>query len=101
MNSSSYAPRHRGATALEQTLSFALHPKAPDISANPALPLPNKRLLSAAVREFKAVCLNKVPDLGLFSSQDLLLFYLFFEIGLVPMYFIIGGWGHETAATPR
>jgi len=32
---------------------------------------------------------------GLFAAQDLLLFYLFFEIGLVPMYFIIGIWGHE------
>lgn len=33
--------------------------------------------------------------IGVFSAQDLLLFYLFFEIGLVPMYFIIGIWGHE------
>lgn len=33
--------------------------------------------------------------LGVFASQDLLLFYLFFEIALVPMYFIIGIWGHE------
>lgn len=33
--------------------------------------------------------------LGLFSAQDLLLFYLFFEVGLVPMYFIIGIWGSE------
>ncbi len=33
--------------------------------------------------------------LGLFSCRDLLLFYLFFEVGLVPMYFIIGMWGHE------
>ncbi len=32
--------------------------------------------------------------IGLFSSRDLLLFYLFFEIGLVPMYFIIGIYGH-------
>ena len=31
--------------------------------------------------------------LGVFSAQDLLLFYLFFEVGLVPMYFIIGIWG--------
>lgn len=31
--------------------------------------------------------------IGLFSAQDLLLFYVFFEIGLVPMYFIIGLWG--------
>lgn len=33
--------------------------------------------------------------LCLFAAQDLLLFYLFFEIGLVPMYFIIGIWGSE------
>ena len=33
--------------------------------------------------------------IGLFSSQDLLLFYLFFEVALVPMYFIIGIWGGE------
>lgn len=31
--------------------------------------------------------------LGVFTARDLLLFYLFFEIGLVPMYFIIGMWG--------
>ncbi len=31
--------------------------------------------------------------IGVFSARDLLLFYLFFEIGLVPMYFIIGMWG--------
>ena len=33
--------------------------------------------------------------IGVFSARDLLLFYLFFEIGLVPMYFIVGIWGHE------
>ena len=33
--------------------------------------------------------------IGLFASRDLLLFYVFFEVGLVPMYFIIGSWGHE------
>lgn len=33
--------------------------------------------------------------IGLFSAQDLLLFYLFFEVGLVPMYFIVGIWGGE------
>ena len=33
--------------------------------------------------------------IGLFAAQDLLLFYLFFEIGLVPMYFIVGIWGGE------
>ncbi|MBI2755935.1 MAG: NADH-quinone oxidoreductase subunit M [Chloroflexi bacterium] len=33
--------------------------------------------------------------IGTFSVLDLLLFYVFFEISLVPMYFIIGIWGHE------
>jgi len=33
--------------------------------------------------------------IGVFAARDLLLFYLFFEIGLVPMYFIIGIWGAE------
>lgn len=33
--------------------------------------------------------------IGVFAARDLLLFYLFFEIALVPMYFIIGLWGHE------
>lgn len=33
--------------------------------------------------------------MGVFAAQDLLLFYLFFEVGLVPMYFIIGIWGSE------
>ena len=33
--------------------------------------------------------------IGLFSARDLLLFYLFFEVGLVPMYFIIGIFGHQ------
>ena len=33
--------------------------------------------------------------LGVFASMDLFLFYLFFEVGLVPMYFLIGIWGGE------
>src|SRR5229473_401853 len=33
--------------------------------------------------------------LGVFGSMDLFLFYLFCEVGLVPMYFLIGIWGGE------
>ena len=33
-------------------------------------------------------------SMGAFVSLDLLLFFLFFEVVLVPMYFLIGGWGH-------
>lgn len=33
--------------------------------------------------------------LGVFIALDLFLFFVFFEIVLVPMYFIIGGWGYS------
>ncbi|HTS75094.1 MAG TPA: NADH-quinone oxidoreductase subunit M [Bryobacteraceae bacterium] len=33
--------------------------------------------------------------IGVFVSIDLFLFYVFWEISLVPMYFLIGIWGHE------
>lgn len=33
--------------------------------------------------------------LGVFVSLDLLLFFVFWEIGLVPMYFLINQWGSE------
>ena len=31
--------------------------------------------------------------IGVFAAQDILLFYIFFEAGLIPMYLIIGIWG--------
>ena len=33
--------------------------------------------------------------IGVFLSLDLFVFFLFWEIVLVPMYFLIGGWGYE------
>ena len=33
--------------------------------------------------------------MGTFLSLDLFVFFIFFEIVLVPMYFLIGGWGYE------
>ncbi|AJY46463.1 NADH-quinone oxidoreductase subunit M [Martelella endophytica] len=33
--------------------------------------------------------------IGVFVSLDIVMFYVFFEAGLVPMYLIIGIWGHE------
>ncbi len=35
----------------------------------------------------------EVGMLGVFMSQDLLVFFVFWEIGLVPMYFLINQWG--------
>lgn len=39
--------------------------------------------------------LLQVGLLGVFMSLDLILFFLFWEIGLVPMYFLIAQWGGE------
>ena len=36
--------------------------------------------------------------LGVFLALDLLVFFFFFEIVLVPMYFLIAGWGYENRA---
>ncbi len=33
--------------------------------------------------------------LGVFAARDVLLFYVFFEFTLVPLFFLIGIWGHE------
>jgi NADH-quinone oxidoreductase subunit M len=33
--------------------------------------------------------------IGVFLAQDLFLFYVFWEVSLVPMYFLIGIWGHD------
>ncbi|MGH9272373.1 MAG: NADH-quinone oxidoreductase subunit M [Ilumatobacteraceae bacterium] len=37
--------------------------------------------------------------MGSFLSLDLFMFFIFFEIVLVPMYFLIGGWGYEGRVT--
>jgi NADH-quinone oxidoreductase subunit M len=47
-------------------------------------------------KEFYAfLLLLEVGLIGVFIAQDLFLFYVFWEISLVPMYFLIGIWGHE------
>ncbi|WP_068077549.1 NADH-quinone oxidoreductase subunit M [Novosphingobium lentum] len=40
-----------------------------------------------------AFLLMETLMIGVFSAQDLFLFYIFFEAGLIPMYLIIGIWG--------
>jgi NADH-quinone oxidoreductase subunit M len=40
-----------------------------------------------------AFLLMETLIIGVFASQDIFLFYLFFEAGLIPMYLIIGIWG--------
>src|SRR5437764_1632345 len=44
---------------------------------------------------FAIMLLLESAMIGVFVSLDLLLFYLFFEASLVPMFFLIGIWGGE------
>ena len=52
--------------------------------------------IQSRVKEFYAfLLLLEVGLVGVFLAQDLFLFYVFWEVSLVPMYFLIGIWGHE------
>jgi NADH-quinone oxidoreductase subunit M len=44
------------------------------------------------------ILLLEAAVLGSFLSLDLIFFFFFFELTLVPAYFIIAGWGHERRA---
>ena len=37
----------------------------------------------------------EVGMLGVFAAEDLILFYIFFEVTLIPMYLLVGIWGDE------
>ncbi|MEZ0491807.1 NuoM family protein [Kineococcus sp. TBRC 1896] len=43
-------------------------------------------------------CFLQTTCLGVFAAQDLLLFFVFFDLSIVGMYFVIAGWGHGDAA---
>jgi len=48
------------------------------------------------VREFHVLLLLlQTGMMGVFLSLDLFLFYVFWEVTLIPMYFLVGIWGHE------
>ena len=44
---------------------------------------------------FAILFIAEVGMLGVFAAQDLILFYIFFEITLIPMYLMVGIWGDE------
>jgi NADH-quinone oxidoreductase subunit M len=53
------------------------------------------RVIRKRVKEFFLLFLLLATGMfGVFVSLDLILFYVFWEIGLVPMYFLIGIWGN-------
>ncbi len=52
--------------------------------------------ITSRVGEYMATFLfMEVLMIGVFAAQDLFLFYIFFEAGLIPMYLIIGIWGGD------
>jgi len=52
--------------------------------------------IDSRVREFNVfMLLLEAGMIGVFVSLDLFLFYIFWEAMLIPMYFLIGIWGHE------
>jgi NADH-quinone oxidoreductase subunit M len=54
------------------------------------------RSITRRVKEFYAfLLLLEFGLMGVFIALDLFLFYVFWEVSLVPMYFLIGIWGHE------
>ncbi len=53
-----------------------------------------------AIREkpvgfYVLLLLLEAAMLGVFAARDVILFYVFFEFTLVPLFFLIGIWGHE------
>jgi len=57
-------------------------------------------VFSANVRErphalVVLMLLLETASIGVFTALDALLFYVFFEVSLVSMYFMIAGWGYE------
>ncbi len=54
------------------------------------------RSIQDRIKEYYAfLLLLEFGLIGVFIAQDLFLFYVFWEVSLVPMYFLIGIWGHE------
>jgi NADH-quinone oxidoreductase subunit M len=44
---------------------------------------------------FAMLLLLETGMLGVFAAQDIILFYVFFEFTLIPLFFLIGIWGSE------
>jgi NADH-quinone oxidoreductase subunit M len=43
---------------------------------------------------FMLFLLLEIGMLGVFTAQNLILFFIFFEVTLIPMFFLIGKWGY-------
>jgi NADH-quinone oxidoreductase subunit M len=44
---------------------------------------------------YRLILILETGMLGVFTARDIILFYVFFEFTLIPLFFIIGIWGHK------
>jgi NADH-quinone oxidoreductase subunit M len=44
---------------------------------------------------YRLLLILETGMLGVFTARDIILFYVFFEFTLIPLFFIIGIWGHK------
>lgn len=44
---------------------------------------------------YSMIFLLQTAVLGVFCARDMFLFFMFWELELIPMYFLIGQWGHQ------
>jgi NADH-quinone oxidoreductase subunit M len=62
----------------------------------PIVVLSTKVHIDKRVKEFMIwLLLMETGILGVFLSMDMILFYFFWELSLIPLYFILGIWGGE------
>ncbi|MGJ5815131.1 complex I subunit 4 family protein [Paludibaculum fermentans] len=62
----------------------------------PLVILVSWKYIQKRVKEYYAFLLFLLFGvLGVFVALDLFLFFVFWEVSLVPMYFLVGIWGHE------
>lgn len=52
-------------------------------------------IIERAALFYSMLLLLECGCLGVFAAQDIILFYVFFEFTLIPLFFLIGMWGSE------
>ena len=93
-----FAERHTWLRVLSIRLDFGVDGISLLLVVLTALLFPIGLLASARERDIKSftvwMLLLEFALIGVFIARDLIVFFMFFELVLVPMYFLIAGWGH-------
>jgi NADH-quinone oxidoreductase subunit M len=93
-----FADSHAWIKIVGANLSFGIDGISLFMVLLTAILFPIGLLASADVDNPKAftawMLMLEAAMIGVFTSRDLIVFFIFFEFVLVPMYFLIAGWGH-------